>query len=303
MVPNHNHGGRFKISARNEIHIFTWYIANTVTFRQLSNLFGISKSSAWKVVVRVSSWLVTISHNYIKWPVEEEMVIQSAKFEQRKGIPGVIGAIDGTHIRINAPKNNKRCYFNRKKYYSLQMQAIVNADMMFMDLHCGEPGSLHDSRILRRSLIFRNATLHERRLFPNNKFIIGDSAYPTKNWLVTPFKDNGHLTEQQTRFNFIHSSTRMVVENAFGLLKGRFRRLQFFTENRNLNLISNLIVSACVLHNMCIMAQDDYDVDSDDAILIETVAADNNTDIEFNQNATRRQTLINELVVRNVLRI
>ena len=45
--------------------------------------------------------------------------------------------------------------------------------------------------------------------------------------MITPFKDHGNLTPQQLRFNFIHSSTRMVIERAFSLLKGRFRRLKY----------------------------------------------------------------------------
>lgn len=135
--------------------MFLWYVANTITFRQLSNLFDICKSSAWKVIVRVSSWLVGISHNYIKWPQGDEVLIQLRKFEDRKGIPGIIGAIDGTHIKISAPNTNKRSYYNRKKYYSLQLQAIVDDDMKFIDLHCGEPGSLHDNRILEKITFFQ----------------------------------------------------------------------------------------------------------------------------------------------------
>ena len=43
--------------------------------------------------------------------------------------------------------------------------------------------------------------------------------------MVTPFRDNGHLTAAQKKYNKYHSSTRMVIERAFGLVKGCFRRL------------------------------------------------------------------------------
>lgn len=56
----------------------------------------------------------------------------------------------------------------------------------------------------------------KRILFPGETFLLGDSAYPSLPWLVPPFRDNGHLTPQQTDFNFIHSSTRITVEKAFG---------------------------------------------------------------------------------------
>lgn len=196
IAPDHNHGGRNKIGVEKEIYMFIWYISNTITFRQLGILFGVTKSSAWIVIGRVSSWLVSISHEHIKWPNQEDIVSVSNGFERMKGIPGIIGAIDGCLIKIKAPKTNKEVYFNRKKFYSLGLQA-VDSKKKFIDLHCGEPGSLHDSRVLRRSSIFRKALENENAVFPNNTFIIGDSAYPSLNWLVTPFKDNGNLTDRE----------------------------------------------------------------------------------------------------------
>lgn len=44
-------------------------------------------------------------------------------------------------------------------------------------------------------------------------------------WLITPYRDNGHLTAQQRRFNTVLSWLRQKVERAIGLLKGRWRRL------------------------------------------------------------------------------
>lgn len=41
--------------------------------------------------------------------------------------------------------------------------------------------------------------------------------WPLKTWIMTPYKDNGHLTEQQKTYNYLHSSTRMVIERAFAL--------------------------------------------------------------------------------------
>ena len=62
--------------------------------------------------------------------------------------------------------------------------------------------------------------------------------------MITPFKDRGNLTPQQPRFNFIHSSTRMVIERAFSLLKGRFRRLKYLDMLR-IQDIPTVIIAAC----------------------------------------------------------
>ncbi|XP_055842625.1 uncharacterized protein LOC129909576 [Episyrphus balteatus] len=134
------------------------------------------------------------------------------------------------------------------------MQAIVDSNKKFIDVHCGEPGAMHDARLFRRSHFYRKICEQPDLIIPGG-VILGDSAYPDKPYLITPFKDFGNLTRQQNKFNYLHSSTRMVVENAFGLLKTRFRRLKFF-EGPNIGFIVNCVVATCVLHNICIDAND-----------------------------------------------
>ena len=119
--------------------------------------------------------------------------------------------------------------------------------MKLTNIYCGEPGSLHDARVLRRFPLYEDSCNNIEDLFLNNTFLIGDSAYPLLSWLVPPFRDNGHLTRQQRKFNYLQSSTRMVVEKAFGLLKSRFRRIKFFTEYRQISFITEIVTAACIL--------------------------------------------------------
>jgi hypothetical protein len=89
-------------------------------------------------------------------------------------------------------------------------------------------------------------------------YIIADSAYPLRNWLITPFRDTGGLNARQRQFNRRLSSARQVVERCFGHLKGRFRRLRE-VPLRTPDAIINIIVSACILHNLCILHHDDVE--------------------------------------------
>lgn len=59
--------------------------------------------------------------------------------------------------------------------------------------------------------------------FPEDCHLVGDSAYKLHENLLVPYRDNGHLTERERNYNFCHASARIVIERAFGLLKGRFR--------------------------------------------------------------------------------
>ena len=57
---------------------------------------------------------------------------------------GVVGAIDGSHINIKAPRQNSSAYVNRKDVHSIVLQAVCRSDMWFTDCYAGEVGSVHD---------------------------------------------------------------------------------------------------------------------------------------------------------------
>lgn len=70
---------------------------------------------------------------------------------------------------------------------------------------------------------------------------------------MVPYRDNGHLTHAQRTFNRELSSCRVIIENAFGCLKQRFRQLYHF-KLRDIRMIQ-VIYACCVLHNMANMQE------------------------------------------------
>lgn len=136
------------------------------------------------------------------------------------------------------------------------LQIVADPDMKIIAVNTGWPGCAHDARVLRNSSLYMEAEAHVGQLFCQGNFIVGDSAYPSLRWLVTVFKNNGHLTEEQTRFNVMLSRERQIVERTIGHLKCRFRRLQgiFIFD---VAAIAKIIYAACILHNMCVMSGDE----------------------------------------------
>lgn len=56
-------------------------------------------------------------------PHEEHQIMQ--EFFDSTGFPGVIGCVDGTHIRIKSPGPDvKRLYYNRKGYCSINAMVV-----------------------------------------------------------------------------------------------------------------------------------------------------------------------------------
>ena len=238
--------------------------SNLESFRSVSDRFGMNKGSLHRIVMSVCRTLTSLRGDVICWPTTNGQLQSIAQdFEEVGGMPGVIGAIDGTHIKIPGPSEHRNAYINRKGVPSMQLQVVCDRNMQFLDVYTGWPGSVHDSRV------FNNSPLKTRLdNLPPEYHLIGDSAYALNQHLLVPFRDNGHLTTLERKFNKVHSATRVEVEMSIGLLKGKFRRLKFL-EMYNVLDIPFVIFSAYVLHNFilknCDLDQDEIDYDHEEA--------------------------------------
>ncbi|KAL9978418.1 hypothetical protein ACROYT_G015931 [Oculina patagonica] len=252
-IPLGNPSGREVIAPQKQVLVFLWRIANQEPARAVADRFDITVSSVNRVFRRVVNATVSLSGQYIRWPNGNEANEIKTSFEDDGGFPGIIGLIDGTHIRIRAPEHEPEAYINRKKYHSMNVQLVCDNNMVFTDVLAGWPGSVHDSRVLRNSGLWHTSA----NKFLGDTHLLGDGGYPLLRWLITPYRDNGHLTARQQRFNRILSSIRQTVERAIALLKGRWRRL-LFLDHLDLELEVKIIIAACVLHNFCLV-HDDFD--------------------------------------------
>ena len=105
-------------------------------------------------------------------------------------------------------------------------QVICNSQMTILNAFAGWPGASNDARVFSKSKIGNLIMQNPESIIPANAVILGDKAYPLSHYLVTPFRDNGHLTVRQKNFNYFISSIRVSIECCFAGIKGRFRRLK-----------------------------------------------------------------------------
>ena len=76
---------------------------------------------------------------YIKVPFGSKLTSVLNGFAKR-GFPHCGGAIDGTHIPIEAPQDSPSDYYNRKGWHSVILEAMVDDRANFTDIHVGYPG-------------------------------------------------------------------------------------------------------------------------------------------------------------------
>nr|XP_040030344.1 putative nuclease HARBI1 isoform X2 [Gasterosteus aculeatus aculeatus] len=179
------------------------------------------------------------------------------------GFPGVVGVIDGTHVRIIAPSEDEAVFVNRKNFHSINVQIVFNAACKILDIVAKWPGSTHDARMLSESGIRQ---LFERRYVPANCHLLGESGYPCKPWLLTPYLQPRQ--GPQRNYNRAHKTTRAVVERGIGQLKRRFHVLHGEVRLRP-EKVSKVIIACAILHNICKVRQiaetlEDGDEDEDE---------------------------------------
>jgi len=251
------HAGRPEITVEKHALIYLFFCANNTSLPVTASHFRVSESSVHRVIKRCTSALNADIGHFIKWPSNWQHV--EAKFSERRPIRGVLGCIDGSHIPLaDAPQADfPERYRNRKMFYSVVLQAVCLPDYTFSDVFCGFPGSCHDAKVLKGSDLWLD--LEENGIesrFPAGTFLLGDSAYPNLSWLLSPFKNDGFLTPQQNIFNTYHSSIRTHVEQSFGLLKGRFRKLRCL-DIVDLGTAIPFVTAVTCLHNLGLREEED----------------------------------------------
>lgn len=115
---------------------------------------------------------------------QKEQQREKVEFAEIAGFPGVVGVVDGTHVRILAPHKYEEVYVNQKNYHSIIVQVLFDAHYKMVDVAVRWPGSTHDARILRESGLWE---VFEWNEIPAGCYIHGDSGYPSKHSLLTPY--------------------------------------------------------------------------------------------------------------------
>ncbi len=101
------------------------FFASNSKHNIIGDVIGMHKSSSCKVVHEFTDAIIRHKNEFIKMPEtrEERDAIKGGFFELAR-MPGDVGCIDGTHIRISSPSENEADFVNRKGFHSINVQAI-----------------------------------------------------------------------------------------------------------------------------------------------------------------------------------
>ncbi|XP_041369789.1 putative nuclease HARBI1 [Gigantopelta aegis] len=108
------------------------------------------------------STVTKLQNVHVKFPyTDAEMKNTKEDFFKLANFPNVLEALDGTLIPVQGPSRDEHFCFCHKGYHAINVQCIVSANGVFLDIVAKWPGVTHDA------LIRRNSGIAE--LFENGK--------------------------------------------------------------------------------------------------------------------------------------
>lgn len=116
-----------------------------------------------------------MNDHFVNKHIQFPSLIERGKIKKRfaeKAFPGIIGAIDGTHVHILGPQEEEWNYVNRKGRHSINVQIvscylynlksncfqfssfkIADYDLKIWNVNANFAGSVHDSTVFNSSTI------------------------------------------------------------------------------------------------------------------------------------------------------
>jgi len=74
-------------------------------------------------------------------PTTESLKNNANEFDNVWNFPHVVGCLDDKHIRTVCPTNSGAMFFNYKKYFSVVLQGLVDANCKFITVDMGVSGN------------------------------------------------------------------------------------------------------------------------------------------------------------------
>lgn len=127
------------LTPRQQIMIALRFYASGCFLQLIGDTFGVDVATVSRVVTDVTDALFDLKNEYVRFPTtpDERQQVRKGMYRLRS-FPNVIGAIDGTHVRIiSPPKPEEADYVNRKRYHSINVQASCDHESKYSRFsHC-----------------------------------------------------------------------------------------------------------------------------------------------------------------------
>ncbi|XP_069615894.1 uncharacterized protein [Ranitomeya imitator] len=232
---------------------------------------GISTISGIVKVTCLAIW-DTLHTEYIPQPTRDNWLQSAEQFEKVCHFPNCLGAVDGKHISIAKAAGTGSEYYNYKKYFSIVLMAIADANCKFMAVDIGAYGRSNDSQVFKTSPMGRclygdTYDFPPARPLPGTTgppmpyVCVSDEAFQLSPHLLKPYSSR-ILTRTKKVFNYRLTRARRVVECVFGILTAKWRIL-LTAITLHIRTVDEVVKACVVLHNY-VLSKEPVSLDDED---------------------------------------
>jgi nuclease HARBI1 len=117
-------------------HIYWFYLSAAMAGR-------VSQSSTSRIITAVIEALCDLAPRFIKFPMTlEEQARTKQEFYRLAHMPQILGCIDGTNVPHRRPPGEHPIkYLNRHGTFSINVMAVCDANLKFLDVYANFPGA------------------------------------------------------------------------------------------------------------------------------------------------------------------
>lgn len=226
-----------------ELLVFLHWLSAGASYRAVSTVFGIPRTSVHNIVYRYVDALVGRIRDVIRVPqTREELQIVCSGFaalcRTSGAVSRVAGVIDSCSVQPSTGD------------VTVQMQAVCDHRGRFLDFSVGYPASFSPAEVFRASPFYENGA------YPPNDdcFLVGGEGYPCLLKpvpIVAPYPEPTG-SDAEAAFNVVCRRALAVLHDAFVQMTGRWKAV-FERCLKVLPRRTAKVVAVCALvHNVCI---------------------------------------------------
>lgn len=125
---------RLPIEPRRRLAIALWWFSRSGEYRSIALMFGVGIATVCMIVRQVTAAIVErLYRRYVSLPSGRRLDDTLRAFRGRC-YPQCAGAIGDTHIPIAPPRHNPEHYMNKRGWYSVILQAVVDHDIWWVQI-------------------------------------------------------------------------------------------------------------------------------------------------------------------------
>lgn len=163
----------------------------------------------------------------------DEWLVVAQGFENTWQFPHCLGAMDGKHVKLQAPINSGSEFFNYKHNFSIILLALADSDYNFLFADIGTHGRMSDGGVFNDSLLYERIHGNDDnfpesvplpgRNMPVPYVFVSDAAFALSRRVMKPYPGVPPHGSQKRVFNQQLSRARAVIECTFGIMTSVFR--------------------------------------------------------------------------------